>query len=275
MARNISISVRSIDISAKIGIYIIIFLIMISLAGIALTPGDPNSIRGNPLEPPSLNHLFGTDDIGRDVIAMLYRGIVTSLFIGVSAAAIITALGLVIGIAAALFRGAVDAITMRIVDFLLAMPSLVLALVLIAFLKPSIYNVILVLSITGWPGVARIVRAHSLQILSTGYIEAARALGASLRHIALKHLLPASIPVALASIVTSTRAAILLEAGLGFLGLGDPRAISLGTILFYARRSAALASGAWWMIVPAGIIITLIVFALTMISIGFERKENR
>ncbi|MEM0471741.1 MAG: ABC transporter permease subunit [Sulfolobales archaeon] len=128
------------------------------------------------------------------------------------------------------------------------------------------------LAITGWPGVARIVRAHSLQILSTGYVEAARALGASSWHIALRHLVPASIPVTLAAIVTTTRAAVLLEAGLGFLGLSDPSTISLGTILFYARRSAALASGAWWVIVPAGLLITIIVFALTMISIGIEGR---
>jgi len=246
-----------------------------SLIGIIATPGDPNSIRGAPLEPPSKSHLLGTDDIGRDVASMLYRGIVTSLFIGVSAAAITTVLGLLIGIASALFRGAFDAVMMRIVDFLLAMPSLVFALVLIAFLKPSIYNVILVLAITGWPGVARIVRAHSLQILSTGYVEAARALGASLRHIAMRHMIPASVPVAMASIITNTRAAVLLEAGLGFLGLGDPSSISLGTILFYARRAAALASGAWWVIVPAGLAITLIVFALTMISIGIEKRAPR
>ena len=247
-------------------------MIIISLAGILLTPWDPSSIRGDPLSPPSPAHPLGTDDIGRDVVAMIYRGILTSIFIGVSAAIVTTILGLVVGIVASIFRGFVDSAIMRIVDFLLATPSLVLALILIAFLKPSIYNIILVLAITGWPGVARIVRAHSLQILSTGYVEAARALGASLWHIALRHLVPASIPIALATIVTTTRAAVLLEAGLGFLGLSDPSTISLGTILFYARRSAALASGAWWVIVPAGLLITIIVFALTMISIGVEGR---
>ncbi|MEM2301506.1 MAG: ABC transporter permease [Sulfolobales archaeon] len=254
------------------GLVSLLAMIMLSLTGLLLTPWDPNLIRGDPLSPPSLAHPLGTDDIGRDVAAMIYRGVLTSIFIGVSAAIVTTILGLVVGIIASIFRGFVDATMMRIVDFLLATPSLVLALILIAFLKPSIYNVILVLAITGWPGVARIVRAHSLQILSTGYVEAARALGASSWHIALRHLVPASIPVTLAAIVTTTRAAVLLEAGLGFLGLGDPSTISLGTILFYARRSAALASGAWWVIVPAGLLITIIVFALTMISIGMESR---
>lgn len=255
-----------------LGLSIVLGLLAFSGAGILLSPGSALEIRGSPLQPPSQAHPLGTDDIGRDVAAMIFRGVVTSIAMGVSSALAATSIGLFLGIASAVSGRLLDALIMRLVDFLLSVPSLVLALILIAFLKPSVYNVILVIAATSWPGISRIARAHSLQVLSTGYVEAARALGAGTRHVALKHLLPASIPIALASVVTTTRGAVLLEAGLSFLGLGDPNAVSLGTVLFYARRSAALASGAWWLFVPAGVLITLIVLGLTMISLGLERK---
>lgn len=260
------------DMTLLLGLSIVLGLLAFSGIGILLSPGNALDIRGSPLQPPSQAHPFGTDDIGRDVAAMIFRGVVTSIAIGVSSALIATSIGLFLGIASAVSGRFLDALLMRFVDFFLSVPSLVLALILVAFLKPSIYNVVLVVAVTSWPGISRIARAHSLQLLATGYVEAAKALGAGTRHIAVKHLLPASIPIAMASVVTTTRGAVLLEAGLSFLGLGDPGAISLGTVLFYARRSAALASGAWWLFVPAGILITAIVLGLTLISLGLERR---
>ena len=263
------------EISLRVGLLIIVAVLVFSLAGILVTPWNPLESRGDILQPPSSNHLLGTDDLGRDILALLSRGVLTSLFIGLVAAATTTLIGLLIGLVAALYGGVLDAIIMRIVDFLLATPSLVLAMILVAILKPSIWNIVLVLAVTSWPGVSRVVRAHILQILSSGYIDAAKSLGAGLKHIAIKHVVPASLPIILANMVTSVRGAILLEAGLSFLGLGDPSTISLGTILFYARRTAALASGAWWTFVPAGLLITVIVYSLTMISLGVERLLSR
>lgn len=263
------------DPSLGIGFITLVTLLSISLAGLILNPYSPDVVRDQPLQPPSLSHILGTDDVGRDVASMIFRGVFTSMLIGLLAALATVLIGLALGVVAATAGGLLDSIIMRVVDFLLATPSLVLALILIAILKSSIYNVILVIAITTWPGIARIVRAHSLQVLSAGYVEAARALGASKIHLILRHLIPAATPITLAAMVTSVRSAILLEAGLSFLGLGDPNMISLGTILFYARRSASLAAGAWWLILPAGLVITLIVFSLTMISLGVERAFSK
>lgn len=248
------------------------FSIIFAVVGIIITPFDPLSIKGPVLHPPSDRYLLGTDDLGRDVFAMLSRGILTSLFIGVIAALTTSVIGIFIGIIAGVYGGLIDFAIMRIVEFLLSMPSLVLALILVAIMKPNIWNIVLILAVTGWPAITRIERGYTLQVLTSGYIEAARSLGADTRHIIFKHLIPASIPITLASLISSIRLAVLLEAGLGFLGLGDPSTISLGTILFYARRAAALAAGAWWTFIPAGAMITFIIFGLTMISLSLERS---
>jgi peptide/nickel transport system permease protein len=262
------------DRNISIGLAAVAFSLAVSLVGIALTPFDPLSIRGPALRPPSDRNLLGTDDLGRDVLAMLSRGTLVSLFIGVVAALVTSAVGILLGIVAGVYGGYVDFAVMRAVEFLLSMPSLVLALILVALLRPSVWNIILVLAVTGWPGITRVVRGYVLQVMSSGYIEAAKALGADAKYIVLRHLVPVSFPVALASIVSSIRSAVLLEAGLSFLGLGDPSTVSLGTVLFYARRAAALASGAWWTFIPAGLMIATIVFGLTMISIGIERYSS-
>jgi len=263
------------DKNLLIGFLVILFSIMFAVIGIIITPFDPLSIKGPVLHPPSNKYLLGTDDLGRDVFAMLSRGILTSLFIGVVAALTTSVIGIFTGIIAGVYGELTDFIIMRIVEFLLSMPSLVLALILVAILKPNIWNIVLILAVTGWPAITRIARGYTLQVLTSGYIEAARSLGADTKHIIFRHLIPASVPITLASLVSSIRSAILLEAGLSFLGLGDPSTISLGTILFYARRAASLAAGAWWTFIPAGAMITLIVFGLTMISLGIERYSYR
>jgi peptide/nickel transport system permease protein len=161
---------------------------------------------------------------------------------------------------------------MRLVDFLLSIPTLVIALILVAILKPSIINVILVLAVVGWPASARLVRAYTLSLIEAPYVEVSRALGAGLWHIVVRHIIPNLAPILLASVIVGCRAAILLESGLSFLGLGDPGLQSLGTILFYARRSAALASGAYWLIIFPGMLIMLIILSLTLIMLAIDKS---
>jgi peptide/nickel transport system permease protein len=227
---------------------------------------------GAPFQPPSIEHPLGTDDLGRDVMTLISEGVFITLFVGLASAILIATIGLLVGVTAAVFRGLADTILMRIVDFLLSIPSLVVALILVAILKPSIFNVILVIAIIGWPASARLVRAYTLSLIEAPYVEASRALGSSVTHIVVRHLIPNITPIILGSILIGTRAAILLESGLSFLGLGDLERVSLGTILFYARRSAALISGAYWLIVFPGLLIMLIILALTLITLAIERN---
>lgn len=244
----------------------------LSLAWSVISPWSPKDMVGAPFEPPSLKHPLGTDDLGRDVMTMVSEGFIITLFIGVTSALLISTIGLLMGVIAAVFRGLVDALLMRIVDFLLSIPSLVIALILVAILKPSIFNVILVLALVGWPASARLVRAYTLSLIEMPYVEVSRALGASVSHIVVKHVVPNLLPIILGALIVGLRAAILLESGLSFLGLGDPDRTSLGMILFYARRSAALTSGAYWLIVFPGLLIMLTIVALTLIMLAVEKN---
>jgi len=254
------------------GLAILLLVTLIALAWRLYSPWTSKDMVGAPFQSPSIEHPLGTDDLGRDVMTLVSEGVFITLFVGLASAILIATIGLLVGVTAAVFRGLVDAILMRIVDFLLSIPSLVVALILVAILKPSIFNVILVIAIVGWPASARLVRAYTLSLMEAPYVEASRALGSSLTHIALRHLVPNMTPIILGSILVGTRAAILLESGLSFLGLGDLERVSLGTILFYARRSAALISGAYWLIVFPGLLIMLIILALTLITLAIERN---
>jgi ABC-type dipeptide/oligopeptide/nickel transport systems, permease components len=256
----------------QIGLAILLLIILISLAWRFYSPWTSKDIVGAPFQPPSIEHPLGTDDLGRDVMTLISEGVFITLFVGVASAILISIIGLLVGVTAAVLRGIVDTVLMRVVDFLLSIPSLVIALILVAMLKPSIFNVILVIAIIGWPASARLVRAYTLSLIEAPYVEASRALGAGITHVVVRHLIPNIIPIILGSILIGSRAAILLESGLSFLGLGDLERVSLGTILFYARRSAALVSGAYWLIVFPGLLIMLIILALTLITLAIERN---
>lgn len=256
----------------QIGFTTLLLVILTSLAWRLYSPWTSKDMVGAPFQPPSIEHPLGTDDLGRDVMTLISEGVFITLFVGLASAILIATIGLLVGVTAAVFRGLADTILMRIVDFLLSIPSLVVALILVAILKPSIFNVILVIAIIGWPASARLVRAYTLSLIEAPYIEASRALGSSVTHIVVRHLIPNITPIILGSILIGTRAAILLESGLSFLGLGDLERVSLGTILFYARRSAALISGAYWLIVFPGLLIMLIILALTLITLAIERN---
>jgi peptide/nickel transport system permease protein len=256
----------------QIGFTTLLLVILASLAWRLYSPWTSKDMVGAPFQPPSIEHPLGTDDLGRDVMTLISEGVFITLFVGLASAILIATIGLLVGVTAAVFRGLADTILMRIVDFLLSIPSLVVALILVAILKPSIFNVILVIAIIGWPASARLVRAYTLSLIEAPYVEASRALGSSVTHIVLRHLIPNITPIILGSILIGTRAAILLESGLSFLGLGDLERVSLGTILFYARRSAALISGAYWLIVFPGLLIMLIILALTLITLAIERN---
>ncbi|WP_335334091.1 ABC transporter permease [Candidatus Sodalis pierantonius] len=172
------------------------------------------------LQPPSADHWFGTDELGRDIYSRLIFGARITLYIAALTAVIITPLSLIIGTTAGYFGGWVDTVLMRLVDIFLAFPSLILALAFIAALGPGLENTIIAIALSSWPPIARLARAETLSIRKMGYIAAIRLQGASSWHIILHHLMPMCLPSVVVRVTLNMAAIILTAAGLGFLGLG-------------------------------------------------------
>lgn len=227
-----------------------------------------------PFEGPSAAHPFGCDEIGRDLLTLFLHGARVSLFVGFVAALLSTLLGALVGLFSGYFGGPLDVALMRVVDALLAVPALVLMIIFAAILGPGLFNVILVISILSWAPVARVIRSQVLSVKEYPYVEAARACGASSMRILFKHVAPATIPLVVANMILQISNAIIAEAALSFLGLGDPRIPSWGGILRFAFRIGAMSAGYWWYVVPPGLGIVLAVLSATFISYALDEIVN-
>ena len=215
----------------------------------------------------------------RDIFSELIYGARASLFIGFLAAITGTAIGTLVGIVAGYYGGIVDEVLMRVVDIWLSIPSLLFAIFLAAVILrtggiPMFYSVIFAIALTSWPPVARLVRSATLSIKERPYIESAVALGASSSRIMMRHILPNVAPLVLVEVVVRTAIAMLTEATLSFLGLGDPTLKSWGTILHFAMVKNALILGLWWWFLPPGLMIALTVLSVVLIGRGLEAYFN-
>jgi peptide/nickel transport system permease protein len=215
--------------------------------------------------------LLGTDQRGRDVAAMFVRGIRVSLLVGISATLIAAVLGLSLGLLSGYAGGLLDALIMRAVDVLLSIPTLPILMVITGLMGKSLWNLILVLSAFSWMGTARTVRSMTLSLRNAPWVEGLRALGAKRGYILFRHLVPEAMPLLLANVALGVPGAILAEAGLAFLGLSDPRVASWGRMLHEAHTFGAFTNGAWWMIIPPGLGISVI--CLTFMDIGRKLEE--
>lgn len=263
-------SVYSGNAKGMVGLAIVSVFVLLAIFGPFIVPYDP--YERNVVErfsPPSSDHLLGGDDIGRDIYSQLIYGTRTSLFVGFVAATSTTLIGVFIGTVAGYFKK-LDSVLMTFTDIVLVLPSIPIMLVLAIYLGPSIWNIIFVMTITSWTGVARIIRSQVLTLKERAYVDSARAIGAGNRHIIFRHILPNVVPVILATAIMRVVSAILSEAGLSFLGLGDPTAISWGTILHYAQTCGGFSRGAWWWIVPPGLMIGLVAVSFTLIGYSLE-----
>jgi peptide/nickel transport system permease protein len=238
----------------------------------ALNPTCPCT--GAPLQPPSVEFPFGTDDLGRSVFALTLWGSRVSLLVGFFATLISILIGSVVGIVAGYYGRWTETVLMRLTDWFLVIPFLPLAIVLASLLGRSLVIIIFVIGITSWPSTARIVRAQVLSVKTRPYVERARALGASNWHLATRHVLPNVGPIIFANTVLLVAIAILSETTLSFLGLGDPLSISWGTILEAAFNSGAASAGNWWWLVPPGVCIVLVVLAFTMCGYALDEVLN-
>ncbi|MDN3026539.1 ABC transporter permease [Streptomyces sp. S.PB5] len=229
---------------------------------------------GDPLESPSGEFPLGTDRFGRDLLGLLIWGARVSLLVGLLAAVLSVAIGSLIGITAGHFRGRYDTVMMRITDWFLVMPTLVLAIALATVMSRSLGTIILAIGVTTWPTTARLVRAQTLAVESRPYIERAKALGGGHWHIMSRHVLPNVMPLVLAQTTLIISSAILAEATLAFLGLGDPTVISWGGLLQDAREAGAVSSGDWWYLVPPGVAIAVVAVAFTLCGRAVESVLN-
>jgi len=253
------------------GLVILISFTLIAILAPFITPYDLWE-QDKPFLPPSGEHILGTDDIGRDIFSQLIYGTRVSLFIGLFAAFISTVVGTLVGSVAGYFRGKLDEILMGLVDIFLLIPRLPLIIILAAYLGPNVWNVVLVIGALWWPSTARVVRSRVLQVREAGFIEICKAVGANDTYILLKHVIPNSIHVVFAKFVLVTAEAILAEASLSFLGLGDPTLISWGTMLHYAFLRGGFINNMWWWYLPPGICIALNVLGFVLIGYAMENR---
>ena len=215
---------------------------------------------------------LGTDQRGRDIFALFIAGIRVSLIVGISATLLASLLGLFFGLASGYKGGWVDGAIMRAVDIILSIPILPILMVLAAFWGKGLWQLVLILSLFSWMGTARTVRAMTLSLRDSYYIEGLRGLGAPTFYILWRHLLPETLPLLLANIALGVPGAILAEAGISFLGLSDPRIISWGRMLHEAHSFGAFTQGAWWMLIPPGLGITLL--CLIFLDLGKFLEEQ-
>jgi peptide/nickel transport system permease protein len=236
---------------------------------------DVTKATGANLAPPSWHYPLGTDESGRSVLTLTLWGSRISLLVGLLATLLSMVIGSSVGIIAGFFGGTwIDAILARIIDWFLVIPFLPLAIVLATVLGPSLTNIIIVIGVTSWASTARIIRSQTLTVRERPYVERARALGGGNWHLVTRHILPNVFPLIFANTVLVVAIAILSETTLSFLGLGDPFAVSWGSMLEGAFNSGAVSTGAWWYLLAPGIAIVLVVLAFTMCGQALEEVFN-
>ena len=249
-------------------------VVVVCLAVVAAAPGlfsrhDPNRIEIRKiLSPPSPEHPLGTDELGRDVLSRMVHGARISMKVGFVATGIATAIGLVIGLLAGFYGRWVDAVLMRFVDVMLCFPSFFLILAVIAFLGPSILNIMAVIGFTSWMGAARLVRAETLSLKERDFVAAARAQGAGNLRIIFRHILPNSLAPILVWATLGVAGAILVESSLSFLGIGvQPPTPSWGNMLTAGKDNIEFA---WWLSVYPGLAILVTVLGYYLLGEGIQ-----
>ncbi len=256
------------------GLVIVAALLLTAILAPWLAPYDPAERVGLPFQPPGADHLLGTNDVGQDLLSELIFGARVSMTVGVVAAVVALVIGTLIGLVAGYYTR-LGAVIMRAVDVVLILPFLPLLIVLAAYLGRSLTNTILVIGLLIWAGPARIIRSQVLSLRSREYVLAARSMGAHDRWVILRHILPRTAMLATGSFVRAVSSAILLEAALSFLGLGDPIQKSWGSILFWAQSRGAFLTPAWkWWVLPPGLAIMAASLGFALIAFALEEKIN-
>ena len=260
--------------SATVGAVILGLIIAAALLAPWLAPYGLHEQVGEPFEAPSWAHPLGLDDGGIDMVTLLMWGARISLVVGFAATLVSMLIGGTIGLVAGYFGGKTDGVLMRITDYFLVIPDVPLMIVVAAIWGPSLFHIVIVIGILLWTSTARVIRAQVKSVRERVYVQRSRALGAGHARIVLRHVLPQVAPLLIASTVLTIAVAIFDETALAFLGLGDPSRISLGKVIENAFQRAAISSGAWWAIVPPGILVALLILSCSLIGQSLEDALN-
>ncbi|MEM3192020.1 MAG: ABC transporter permease [Candidatus Parvarchaeota archaeon] len=257
------------------GLIIIVIFVLIAVLSPFISPYNPNSPSlGASLLPPSIHHLFGTNEIGEDLFSRDMYGAKIPLEVGFVAAAITVILGLLVGLISGYFGGIADEVLMRITDFFIVVPVLIFMIIIAAFVGSSLINVILIIGLLSWAPTARIVRSMVISLREWPFVEVAKANNAGPFYIIFRHIMPNVIPLVFATATLAIANAIFAQTSLAFLGVGNVNAISWGSIMHFAFYSGAIDDGDWWYIVPPGVFIILLILAFIMISFSLEDIFN-
>jgi len=259
-------------------VILLVYVIWAMIPGV-ISPFDPYLRIAPSLLPPSSQHLLGTNDVGQDIFSELVFGARVSLFIGFAAALAVISIGTFIGLVSGYLGGVVDEALMRLADVILILPSLPLMILLAAIMgKQNIYNIIIAIAVNAWPGVARLVRSAVLSLKERPFVEATRAAGASRGYIMVQHMLPNVAPLVIAELIGRVASGMLAEAGLSFLGLGDPLHKSWGMMIHYANECGGWWANngmpAWWWLLPPGLCISMVTTSLSLVGQGMEDLLN-
>lgn len=254
------------------GALVLLALVLIALLGPFVTPYDPHSTgAGDVMQAPGAKHWFGTDELGRDVLSRVCIGVGTSLLVGLIAAVIATSIAVLVGAVAGFHGGFVDDLLMRATEVFQVIPRFFLAILLVAFFGASVLNIILAIGVLSWPEVARIVRAEFLSLKSRQFVSAARVAGAGTTEVIFTEILPNAMGPVVVNATLQVGQAMLLEAGLSYLGLGDPSQISLGLMLY---QSQEIMRSAWWATAFPGLFIFLAVLSANLAGDGLNDIFN-
>lgn len=256
---------------AVIGLYVVLCFMLLGAFSPWLAPFQPLSIGKDSFHPPDSTYLMGTDDLGRDLLSGILWGSRVSIMVGLIAAATSTLIGVIVGSVAAYYGRMVDDLLMRVTEFFLVIPRFFLVLIIVALFGSSIWNIIFVIGILSWPVTARLVRAEFLSLREKEFVQGVRAMGASDPRIILRHMLPNAGPPIIVSGSLQIARAILMEAGLSFLGLGDPNQMTWGVMLYNAQR---FLRHAWWTATFPGLAIFFIVMGFNLIGDGLNDALN-
>lgn len=257
------------------GLLILIFVIAIGILAPFLSPYDPNVIDPNAiLNPPSAVHLLGTNEVGEDILSLIIWGARISLLVGFLATAVAMFAGTAIGILAGYVGGRLDEVLMRIADFFLVVPAVVLAIVVAALLGPSLSNIIIIIGLLSWPPTARMIRSSTLVWKGFSFVDASKSAGSSTMFIISKDILPNVLPLVYANTALTIATAIFTQSALVFLGVGDVNDISWGQILHFAYSSGSITAGYYWYAIPPGFMIVLSVLGFALIGYALDESLN-
>jgi peptide/nickel transport system permease protein len=256
---------------AVAGLVVVAGLTAVALLAPALAPYDPFALGDMALSVPSARHPMGTDHLGRDILSAGLWGLRVSLLVGVCSAVISLVVGISIGAPAGYFGGRLDNLLMRATDAFMVLPTFFLILIVVAVFGGSIWKLIAMIGITNWPPIARVVRAEFLSLREREFVRAAQAVGVGHLVIMSRHILPNALPVVIPTASLRTAGAIITEASLSFLGVGDPNVISLGQMLMHALQFMRMA---WWTAMFPGLTIFVMVLALNLLGDGLNDALN-